>query len=1022
MRPLALRLQAFGSYAGEFAIDFARLGRHGVFSITGPTGAGKSTIFDAIVYALYDDLPGFRVNSHIRSQFADSTVTTEVTFEFEADGRHWVLTRSPAQSRPSTRRSGGSVDDPSTVKLEESGVSGSILTRKRDVGQRIGTLVGLDKAQFEQVVLLPQGKFEEVLKAKTQERAELLAKLFPVDVYIRTTEALRLLASERKEEYEALTRDRAGAEDRITAEVTAIRNLLPADPLLAVAEDGDEVRPVDDSAMTPATEVGTTDDLDTVDLNRLDDLQAELRVLVAATTADRDAATAGRETARAKRAAVEERILRWRQWWADTEAASAFPEQMATDEALTRDLGKAAEVAALRGALTSWRQSTDRGSTLSDEHVHLRKAVDARWVDTYAASALDGATSAFRLAATVSNDAAALERANELCVDLESQDRRLTSDEAGLVARTAALATADETTAATAALRTSTELTAAGITERLAGRAEAVATAERLERDAAAVRDRAAASKHFAKLTDQLESATSIESEATARLSHLRASWQAGLAGRLAGHLVDGRPCPTCGATEHPAPATPLGDAPGDDELESAESTAAVRTQERQRLEVQVGEARGTLDTLVEVTDASGLEGRMEVARLELEAIELATAARAALLVELARLAELEVTMAAEADRERSILTALSGALAERRIRWSLDRDAFVAEHGVLAPTADRAAGLASLATAIEGLAANLEASAAAHAAQAQALVTLSGTMATLVIDDPAELEQWALTDEQIADVTLQLAARAEHRREVNSRIGAYVADGGSEHEPDPTLAIESERSAVAAHDDLVGRVASMTSRIEVIDATVAELVQGSEAIAASLLAKEEADSLAGVCAGLGSGPDATRLSLKNWVLAYYLRQVLAHANRRLHTMTNGRYALDLSGEQVDGRRPWGLDISALDAETGQARPATTLSGGETFMAALALALGLADVVSAGSNYSIGALFVDEGFGSLDGDSLDSVIEVLRSLQDGGRMVGVISHVQELKDALPNGITIVPTNKGSVADIHYPEP
>ena len=110
-----------------------------------------------------------------------------------------------------------------------------------------------------------------------------------------------------------------------------------------------------------------------------------------------------------------------------------------------------------------------------------------------------------------------------------------------------------------------------------------------------------------------------------------------------------------------------------------------------------------------------------------------------------------------------------------------------------------------------------------------------------------------------------------------------------------------------------------------------------------------------------------------------------------------------------------------LDAETGQTRPATTLSGGETFMAALSLALGLADVVSAGSNYSIGALFVDEGFGSLDGESLDTVVDVLRSLQDGGRTVGVISHVQELQAAIPNGITIVATNQGSAARIHYPE-
>ena len=221
MRPLALRLQAFGSYAGAFAIDFARLGRHGVFSITGPTGAGKSTIFDAIVYALYDDLPGFRVNSHVRSQYADAATRTEVTLEFEAEGRHWVLTRSPAQARPRARGSSGLVDDPSKVVLAEAGVGGTVLTRKRDVSERIAELVGLDKAQFEQVVLIPQGRFEEVLKARTQERADLLAKLFPVDVFVRTTDALRQLAAERRDAYELLAAGRRTAEDRIRADVAA---------------------------------------------------------------------------------------------------------------------------------------------------------------------------------------------------------------------------------------------------------------------------------------------------------------------------------------------------------------------------------------------------------------------------------------------------------------------------------------------------------------------------------------------------------------------------------------------------------------------------------------------------------------------------------------------------------------------------------------------------------------------------------------------------------------------------------
>lgn len=140
----------------------------------------------------------------------------------------------------------------------------------------------------------------------------------------------------------------------------------------------------------------------------------------------------------------------------------------------------------------------------------------------------------------------------------------------------------------------------------------------------------------------------------------------------------------------------------------------------------------------------------------------------------------------------------------------------------------------------------------------------------------------------------------------------------------------------------------------------------------------------------------------------------------RLDAMTDGRFALQLSDGVTDGRKPWGLDLSVFDVNTGQVRPATTLSGGETFMAALALALGLADVVSGGMGRQIGALFVDEGFGSLDPQSLEGVVDVLRSLEDGGRIVGVISHVDEVKHALPTGITVESSPSGSVATLHYP--
>ena len=432
--------------------------------------------------------------------------------------------------------------------------------------------------------------------------------------------------------------------------------------------------------------------------------------------------------------------------------------------------------------------------------------------------------------------------------------------------------------------------------------------------------------------------------------------------------------------------------------------------------------ARGSLDSLPAATDAGGVAERLAAARRELAALDGAAAAARNRKDALDRLTVTSEDLAADIEKRRSLLDGRAGRLAERRARWEVDRDAFVAEHGDLVSTADGARARRLLADAVSTLAANLESTAAASATRFQQLGVLADAMTEFGVDDPARLEHWSRPPDELETARAALAERAERRRDVAGRIAAYAADGGPEEEPDVTAALLAERSAAEAHHVLVGRMATLEGRLASIDAAAAELAGGSEAIVAALVAKEEADTLAGLCAGLGTGPDATKLSLKNWVLAYYLRQVLAHANHRLHTMTNGRYALDLSDQHADGRQHWGLDIAVLDAETGQSRPATTLSGGETFMAALALALGLADVVSAGSNYSIGALFVDEGFGSLDGDSLDTVIDVLRSLQDGGRMVGVISHVQELKDALPNGITIASTSRGSAATIHYPGP
>ena len=537
MRPLALRLQAFGSYAGELEIDFARLGRHGVFSITGPTGAGKSTIFDAIVYALYDDLPGFRVNSHIRSQYADPGTRTEVTFEFEAEGRHWVLTRTPAQSRPKARGSSGAVEDPSKVVLTEAGVEGAAVTRKRGVTERIGELVGLDKAQFEQVVLIPQGKFEEVLKAKTQERADLLAKLFPVDVYVRTTEALRQLAAARRDAYEELTRGRRAAEDRIRSEVAAF--LVEARP--GASWDADDPGYATDDAAAEAVHE--------VDLARLPELRDRLLAELASVTGERDAAASERETTRSRRAAAEAAVQRWEQWRKDVADAHGHPDEEAADAEVLLEIDRAGTVATLSTSLAAWRAATDRLAGLDTEREQLLADVDAAWIDGLDRSVLESATAAHLAAATVASEAAALEAADHRFAELERQDAGLIADERTLADRSLALsdmiAELDGITARVADAEAAQESGAA----ETALRPAAQARVDQLERDAAAVRTRTFAEERLAGLAGELDGVRRRLVGAEEQYISVRAAWRSGLAGRLARHLEDGHPCPTCGST-----------------------------------------------------------------------------------------------------------------------------------------------------------------------------------------------------------------------------------------------------------------------------------------------------------------------------------------------------------------------------------------------------------------------------------------------------------------------------------------
>ena len=1005
MRPLALRLEAFGSYAGVLEVDFSRLGRHGVFSITGPTGAGKSTIFDAIVYALYDDLPGFRTDSHVRSQHADDGTETSVTLTFEAGGREWVVERAPAQLRPRRRGGGPPVLADARVTLYEVGADGGARTRKQAVADELLHLVGLTKAQFEQVVLIPQGKFEEVLKADTRERGDLLGRLFPVDVFQRATEALKELASARRTDYEGLHASVAALVEQIRSDLVEAFGRAPG---------GVAVPAPDDPSLAP----------DGFDPLLLEAHRAALERLADALGAAREAAGTELAVARTRRLEAEALADRWDQWQSDRRDAGDFPAAEVADGQELEALDRARTVARMAPALEQWRAATDALARARDDEARLRAALDRSWVDGYGRAELVDADGAAALANRVAADAERLEAADRIHTDLVRRGAGLDADEEALVVRQAAVdASAAGLLDAEAGI-TASQLALDAATGRTAGRGDAQVRVHELDQATRAATRRDEALADVGRLQAASDAAVRDEDRAAARVIALRTAWRAGLAGRLAEHLVDGEPCPTCGSPDHPVPARPAADAPTDEALAGAEDELRARSEAARSISVELAAAEATARTVAAgaTGDAAELSERWDLARSELadcvaaevEAAEL----RRALDDELRTLVE---RRAAAAD-ESEALRADRAALGARRDQWSGERDAFVAAHGAFAPTADAALVRRRLADDLTRLAATLRSAHEAGGAAGQGRTALGPTLAEFGVDGPAELEQWARPTDEIDVEARALAERAEQRREVETRLRRYEESGGPAERPDPGPSAEAEDAAAVRHEDLVGRHAVVTAHLASIDAARAELSTRAGAVEEARRLKEEAETLYAACAGQGAGAIGSRVSLHTWVLAYYLRQVLAQANLRLDTMTAGRYALELNAESTDGRKASGLDLSVLDAETGQRRPATTLSGGETFMAALALALGLADVVAAGSNHVIGALFVDEGFGSLDGESLDTVIDVLRSLQDGGRMVGVISHVQDLQDALPNGIAVRSTSHGSLATVHYPGP
>ena len=1018
MKPHHLVIEAFGPYAERVAIDFDALSDEGLFLIHGSTGAGKTFLLDAMSFALYGEVSGERGVKGLRSDHAPPQAVPRVELDFSAGGARYRVERTPPYTATKLRGSG------TTEKLAAAALFRVLGTEQQPVASRTGEvtreverIVGLNAAQFRQVILLPQGRFAEVLRAKAEEREALLKTLFETEIHERAGSWLEdqarsaLRAIEEQKRHLAWLREQAGQE------------WLPfADQPHGRAEGEGASRsqdPMGAERPASASDPGTP-----TDQASLDRLLERIRLVVAACEESRRRATEALEQAQRQRAAVVQAADRFdRRAAARTQLAQLEPQQPAI-EALALQLAAADRAEALRPSLEA-DQAARRD--LQDLELRLRRELERAAAVRDGARGLPDAVVALGLLSLP--ESADLQHARTVLatrrVEVEGLARQ--AEEARQARDRAARALALQQQAQAEIAQVQRQLQQLR-DQRLSAEAAlqaARSAADRLDGLTQAknsLAERALASRKVrkgrrleAEAIETLRAAEQRLQLTTTALRTLRDRQLAGMAARLAGDLSSGSPCPVCGSSHHPQPARSAADAVDAGQIEAAEAALNQANQEQQAAVMHLADIRIRLEAVLEKAGAAAEDPAAAIRDAEQAELALTAAQQQA-----ERLPQLEQSLAEQGRQITSLESSLqaattTAAVQERSAADAIQRAAeeevaVAAELGVGVAPRQVLDSLSAVEQALETLARCSEADARLRTRQEQAAARLERDLEAAGIADAAALAA-ALRSEQ---------ERAGWRRRIEAFREALISQRAILAAPDllelPELRPDTAAAELAEVAADGARTAAVERHSEARGAEddIHRLSEEHRRLAGALADQEARSELLSDVANRCQGKTAPYISLQRWVLSAYLAEICAYANQRLDLMTSGRYQLRLTDAGGRGGRNAGLNLRVRDAFTGEEREVTSLSGGETFQASLALALGVADTVQAHSGgVHLDALFVDEGFGSLDPDNLQLAMDELDRLREGGRLIGVISHVAALRERIRSGLQVIASDQGS---------
>ena len=1039
MRLHHLELTAFGPFAGEVSLDLEPLTSAGVFLVHGATGAGKSSLLDAICFALYADVPGERTRASLHSQHAAPGSVPSVTLELTLDGRRLRIRRQPEFHRPK-KRGEGTVREHARVWLDElrDGRWVEISHRIDEAAEELRSLLGMDLSQFRRVVMLPQGDFAAFLAADDEERRGVLERLFDISDYTGVETWLVAQRAEAEREVRA-------ADHRLGAHLASLLDQLATvtTPLPPVQPTWTEMRPEQlpsalagvDEALAEAAAAALEREEQTVAVSR----EATARLAQGQARAER------RHRGERARATIDE-----------------LQQREAEISAAERELGRAEAARAVEPAVQVWRRARrehDAATHRLDEALHeLRHRAPEACAVREDGAAWSAWTAAQRdrehrlVAAAEALQQVRVQHVEHLPA-LRRREHELTVAHEGRRERQASLSTA----LAEAREELATATTAA---QQLPEHDRALSDLS------AALRRRQQADRLAAAATEQRSQAQEARQQQQDRRQHHLDLQQARLeemAGELAEGLRDGAACLVCGSAEHPRPAHRsriVTAAEIDDARAQHERAARGSADAEERLAATVARHETVLEQIGEdPRDEPTLLGALRAAEQDRQVV----ASSAAELPRRDRTAQVAEAALSDADTAlRAGDTALAAVRAEIASGLATLRDGIGSLTSRLAELDVSPPGLREVAESLEdaGAANGGEAVAQQVAGAANGWEPVAQEVADALSTGRAAVVA-ATAWEAASDALAAAAARADQAEAARDRLlaehGFDGVDAVDAAVRDPAN-IDRLRTGIDSHHRTLVAAETVLADPEVdaaLDGEAPDLVALEERAAVSRRAADAAirerasaegarQRFAGVrarvedeCAQVGpaherarlvrgladlvtgtSADNDRRMRLSTYVLAARLERIVELANDRLTAMADGRYELAHDDRSARGQRRGGLGLKVQDLWTGQERPTTSLSGGESFVCSLSLALGLADAIREESGgREFGTLFVDEGFGALDEDSLEQVLDVLDGLRDGGRTVGLVSHVAEMRTRIPTQVHVGKTPTGSFVEV-----